>query len=97
LYERYQNLTFLSASAAAAQLGLSISGIPPDTIEIFTKEWERAEGSGAARESANRALKNFCGGIANAYAQREIEIGPRMPKPEKLTFASLERFLKINI
>ena len=97
LYESYQNDAFLHAAAGAAQLGLRMSGLPAETVAIFHREFERAEHHGAVHETPITALKNFYFGVEKAYEQLELEIGPGIPAPGRLSYTGLERLLKINV
>jgi hypothetical protein len=97
LYDHFHNEVFLNAAGAAAQLGLSMPGLPDDTVSMFRREWSRAEAAGAVHETPLTALKNFYFGIATAYEQLEIVIGAGISGPDGHSYSGLERLLKVNV
>jgi hypothetical protein len=92
LYERYNNLVFIEACAAASQLGLTLK------LDHQTKIWlekVRAKASEVKDVPPKIAIERIQAGVAAAWEQREEELPDWVTPGNKLTFNGLERLLRI--
>ena len=96
LFERYRQPTFLFAAIASAKLCLNMPSLSETTQNMLVQELEKSRrfDEAATRVPANH-MQLFEQGVQLAYEQREVELPPIIPVPQKLTFAALKRFTKV--
>lgn len=99
LFDTYNDLIFIEACGATAQLGLML----PENLktgkakQIFQRNLIKSKQEGVNEIDPSNALKRLDLGLTRAWEQREAELPAWIKKKNDITFKALARLLRIDI
>lgn len=96
LFKKYNNVLFIEACGAAAQLGLSVKFLNEQDQQGFLKYQKFSSDNGIRTVSPQAALKRIQETIVKAYNQREANLPDWLIRAEDLHFQGLKDLLQIQ-